>query len=254
VSEKAASDRIDPVLPAHSPGNGSPASYLSQAPTSEGRRERILQTLLASARHELRSPLQALLGFAELLDSGSYGTLSSAQRTFVEHMQTAGRELSSTIDLCTNVAMAVAIPGPAMDGRALLQSGLAAAVASPLPNASASAVVTREPEVGLYVLADDDTLADALTLALGGVSLQAKQRVAIEVHPEAEHIQVAFAADSSDGHVDGYFELDDLLADGKAARAYLPLKLAALKLAPFRARVMCTRNLRNAHVMFTRTH
>jgi hypothetical protein len=192
------------------------------------------------------------LGFAELLESGSYGTLSSAQRTFVEHMQTAGRELSSTIDLCANVALAAAIPAPATSGRALLQSGLAAAVASALPNPSTSAVVTREPEAGMHVLADDETLAAALTLAVVGVSLQAKQRVAIEVHAQPEQIQVALCADSSDGHVDGYFGLDDLLADGKAARAFLPLKLAALKLAPFGARVMCTRNLRNAHVLLTR--
>jgi signal transduction histidine kinase len=52
-------------------------------------------SLLASARHELRSPLQSIQGFAELLSSESYGPLGEEQHTFVQHILQGSVELGS---------------------------------------------------------------------------------------------------------------------------------------------------------------
>jgi hypothetical protein len=60
--------------------------------------------LLASARHELRSPLQSIQGFAELLDSESYGGLSEDQHMFVQHILQGSVELGSVMEACLELA------------------------------------------------------------------------------------------------------------------------------------------------------
>jgi signal transduction histidine kinase len=60
----------------------------------------LLPALLSSARHELRSPIQSIQGFAELLESQAYGRLSDDQLTFVEHIVQGSVELSAVMDAC----------------------------------------------------------------------------------------------------------------------------------------------------------
>lgn len=60
--------------------------------------------LLASARHELRSPLQSIQGFAELLGSESYGALSGDQHTFVQHILQGSLELGAVVEACLELA------------------------------------------------------------------------------------------------------------------------------------------------------
>jgi hypothetical protein len=61
-------------------------------------------SLLASARHELRSPLQSIQGFAELLSSESYGPLGDEQHTFVQHILQGSVELGSVVEACLELA------------------------------------------------------------------------------------------------------------------------------------------------------
>lgn len=69
-----------------------------------GRDDGHVGTLLSSARHEIRSPLQSIQGFAELLGSESYGGLSEEQHTFVQHILQGSLELGSVVEACLELA------------------------------------------------------------------------------------------------------------------------------------------------------
>lgn len=74
--------------------------------TDGASRERNLLALVSSARHEVRSPLQSIQGFAELLAAESYGTLGSEQRVFVEHMIQSGLDMARALDACFDLVQA----------------------------------------------------------------------------------------------------------------------------------------------------
>ena len=51
---------------------------------------------LGALSHELRSPLSAIIGFSQLLDTGD--PLTERQRRFVRHIEVGGRHLSALIN------------------------------------------------------------------------------------------------------------------------------------------------------------
>lgn len=53
--------------------------------------------LIATMNHEARTPLNAILGFSELLGSGRQGELNEGQRRYVANIETAGRQLLSLV-------------------------------------------------------------------------------------------------------------------------------------------------------------
>lgn len=81
-------------------GVRSPVATKPAAPSDDG----MVPALLANARHELRSPLQSIQGFAELLASEAYGKLSTEQHTFVEHIVQSSLDLGGIVDACVELA------------------------------------------------------------------------------------------------------------------------------------------------------
>jgi signal transduction histidine kinase len=64
----------------------------------EARRQAESKSLLiATMNHEARTPLNAILGFTELLGSGRQGELNESQRRYVANIDTAGRQLLSLV-------------------------------------------------------------------------------------------------------------------------------------------------------------
>jgi signal transduction histidine kinase len=64
----------------------------------EARRQSESKSLLiATMNHEARTPLNAILGFTELLGSGRQGELNEGQRRYVANIDTAGRQLLSLV-------------------------------------------------------------------------------------------------------------------------------------------------------------
>jgi signal transduction histidine kinase len=71
--------------------------------------------LIATMNHEARTPLNAILGFTELLGSGRQGELNEGQRRYVANIDSAGRQLlslvSDAIDL-TRIESGVMVLSP----------------------------------------------------------------------------------------------------------------------------------------------
>ena len=57
-----------------------------------------LSEFMATLSHELRNPLNAILGFTELLVNGAYGPLSESQKRPLAHVEVGGRQLLSLIN------------------------------------------------------------------------------------------------------------------------------------------------------------
>ena len=66
--------------------------------SEEARRDAEAKSLLiATMNHEARTPLNAILGFTELLGSGRQGELNEGQRRYVANIDSAGRQLLSLV-------------------------------------------------------------------------------------------------------------------------------------------------------------
>lgn len=66
--------------------------------------DRMKSTFLASVSHELRTPLTSVLGFGEVLQEQSYGTLNEKQREYVDFVLASGRQLLRIIDDILNLS------------------------------------------------------------------------------------------------------------------------------------------------------
>jgi len=70
----------------------SKASDRAERQVADQRRKHMVD-FLSAVSHDLRTPLNAVLGFSELLASGSHGSLTDRQRRDVDNIQTAGNNM-----------------------------------------------------------------------------------------------------------------------------------------------------------------
>ena len=95
---------------------------------------------LATMSHEFRTPLNAIVGYAELLELGLGGPLSAKQHEYVEKLRLSGTHLSGLVndvlDLAKTDAGKLAVAGE----RRSTQTAVAAAISMTLPTAHAADV------------------------------------------------------------------------------------------------------------------
>jgi len=77
---------------------------LAKAVVAAEAANRAKSAFLASMSHEFRTPLNAIIGFAQLLEMGSPSPLSLEQKEAVEHISDSGRHLLSLINQLLDLA------------------------------------------------------------------------------------------------------------------------------------------------------
>lgn len=121
--------------------------------------------VLASASHEIRTPINAILGYTDLLDAEVAGPLTAAQRSHVTHIQTCGRQLTRLIEDVLDLAR---LRGDAIrvdKTSALVADAVSAAVAVVELQALAGGITIRCPEPqapGLAYIGDEDRVRQIL--------------------------------------------------------------------------------------------
>jgi signal transduction histidine kinase len=103
---------------------------------------------LATMSHEFRTPLNAILGYAQLLDMGVLGPATPAQHAHLERLQASARHLLGLIDDVLDVAKSDA--NRLEVRRDVLMTGAAVAAAAMLvqPQATARGVRLVDPRAG----------------------------------------------------------------------------------------------------------
>ncbi|MEP7104916.1 MAG: PAS domain S-box protein [Chloroflexota bacterium] len=110
---------------------------------------------LASMSHELRTPLNSILGFAQLLATGSYGPLNDRQERYVGNINSSGQHLLALINDVLDLAKARAGQMPVEAVAISLNEAIADVLAKMRPISDAKAVELRAgPETDLRVVAD----------------------------------------------------------------------------------------------------
>jgi hypothetical protein len=92
-----------------------PARRLSGLRASQPTPSTPPRSALACARHDLRSAVHTVLGFADLLESPTFGDLSGEQSHFVRQLRAAADRLLELADACVDLADASAGRGGSED-------------------------------------------------------------------------------------------------------------------------------------------
>ncbi|MFO0561885.1 MAG: HAMP domain-containing sensor histidine kinase [Polyangiales bacterium] len=125
---------------------------------------RVRSFVLASVSHDLRAPLNSVLGFADLVLSGTEGPVSDEQRESLEALQRGGHELLRLVRDFLDQAR--------LDADRLTLDRARASVDTIVERARAQAIersrvkvspdaLTIEGEVGLHLLGDEERLTHA---------------------------------------------------------------------------------------------
>lgn len=101
---------------------------------------RVKSEFLATMSHEFRTPLNAILGYAQLLDMGVLGPATPAQHAHLERLQASARHLMRLVDDVLDVARMDAARLQVRHDTLLSGPAVAAAVAIVQPQATAKGV------------------------------------------------------------------------------------------------------------------
>jgi signal transduction histidine kinase len=215
---------------------------------------RAMSTLLSSARHELRSPLQALLGFTELLEAGTYGALSAPQLAFIEHMRTAGKDLAHTVDSCADLVAALIAPKAVGSDPSTteLSAAVHAALAEPLAGTTVRPS-EGEPTPTVRVRGEHGPLTRLLGELLSVVGQKSQAHVSVRSRDEGNGtVRVTLSSDRRPAADEPLLTVDAALGLGRASRALLFLKLAEVQLAPYGGRVLTLASQRDVVLLLLR--
>lgn len=219
-------------------------------------------SLLASARHELRSPLQSIQGFAELLSSESYGPLGDEQHTFVQHILQGSVELGSVVEACLELAEVELIGRMMEPVRTDLRSALTDAL-DPTRNGTTIVVDARFAPATQTSFArfDRAVLRRALCALLTALSTGPHKTFQARVELTQEHGRLRLSRGEADGALgardgkssDGaepLVSVVELSRRRRATRSLIWLRLAHALLATQEGDLLVSEQLDRAEVRF----
>ncbi|MFG1300545.1 PAS-domain containing protein [Xanthobacter sp. V3C-3] len=116
--------------------------------------DRLKNAFVGHVSYHLRTPLNTLMGYADMLREGLAGPLSERQRDYLEHMRLSSDLLRALIDdildLATIDAGAMELDLTEVDVREAV-SGVAEAVRDPVAEAGLKLAVSVDPDAGHFI-------------------------------------------------------------------------------------------------------
>jgi signal transduction histidine kinase len=150
---------------------------------------------LAVMSHEMRTPLNAIIGYADLLEMGLGGELAEGQRTHVERIQVGGRHLleliNDVLDLAKADARGLELDIRPVDLQAVIEE--VAALLESRAHAQGIALVVEPCSADLpHVMADLQRLRQILTNLVGNaIKFTEEGSVTIRCAPRGETVEIA---------------------------------------------------------------
>ena len=203
--------------------------------------------LISNARHELRSPLQSIQGFAELLDCQAYGALNSEQQAFVKHILQGSEELGATIEACLELSELEAGARPFELARASLQPLLTDALVHAATRCRCKLQLHAGPGLAsARGRVDAEALKRAVEALVMGVATSGEDLTA-ELGVEGEYacVRVSRVAGAFGGTLRS---IDDLAQHRRAGRGLVWLRLAAQLIAHHDGLLSASDNAERAEV------
>ncbi|HEX5657107.1 MAG TPA: histidine kinase dimerization/phospho-acceptor domain-containing protein [Polyangiales bacterium] len=183
---------------------------------------------LTRVRHDLRSLLQSVVGYADLLAEPRYGTLSSEQERFVSHVRSAASHLEELVDTCIELSRPDndnALEAPNVQLGQVLRR-----VCNTLKTRSLFCDLTLAPELELHTVAVDVNLLERAITGLVGV-LTRDGAVALQLRVTLQDGRVWLTLHASDApeHAQALTSVDTL-EDQLGNRDFVRLKLSEVLL------------------------
>jgi His Kinase A (phospho-acceptor) domain len=207
-----------------------------------------LRELLASARHDLGSPLQSIQGFAELLESSAYGNVNEQQQLFLGHILTASSELRYVMEACLELAELELLGRAQSAYRVELHQALLEAVEHVQRRRGITAVVQPGPAaLAQHVRVDRELFCrgiEALLVALGAGD---RTTFVVAMEPAGEYARVTFARTARAQRAEA-LPLQELARRQCITRNLVWFRLAATSLAAQDATLSLTEQLDCAEV------
>jgi His Kinase A (phospho-acceptor) domain len=207
-----------------------------------------LRELLASARHDLGSPLQSIQGFAELLESSAYGNLSEQQQLFLKHILTASGELRNVTEACLELAELELLGRTPSAHRVELRQALVEAAEHVQRRRGITAAVQPGPAaLGQRVRIDHGLFCRGIEALLVALSAGNHEGFVVAMEPAGEYARVTFARTGRAQRAEA-LPLQELARRQRITRNLVWFRLAAASLASQDATLSLTEQLDCAEV------
>jgi len=182
---------------------------------------------MTRVRHDMRSLLQSVVGYADLLAEPRYGALSSEQERFVDNVREAAEHLRELVDTCIELSRPDNDNGARLEPPVVLLGQCLQRVRSTMAARSLCCDVKIASEVASRSLMLDITPFERALLGLASV-LTRDGAVALELAADARMMLRLRASDAQD--VLGLVALDSL-EDQLSNRDFVRLKLGEVLLS-----------------------
>jgi PAS domain S-box-containing protein len=174
-------------------------SYMTELETRQKEAERLNQLkseFMASISHELRTPLHTIIGFAELLEEETEGSITEKQRRFLHHIHTDSEHLLGLINDVLDLSRIEAGGLHLRTEPLSLRSIVAETINAIRPYADSKSVSIREGEsLDMRVLADPMRVRQILynLLSNGAKFTEAGGEVSVNAAVEGNLVKITVA-------------------------------------------------------------